>query len=309
MALGALLHNIPPTEYVLYEFDRPELRADAAEYLYWMDSPALLWMNRQRGADNRDVQDKARFALLCADHGLPHVATLAEFRGGLQVYGSPVEALEETQLWVKPVDLNGSRGNVGWTREGDVYTNDAGTTLTREQWIAYLRGGKHIVQQRLRNHPDLEPVTNGALAGIRLNTVVDRSGKAEVLGAAIGLPCGAHTTTTGGVGGAIDAATGEILRTFHTVLDVSKGHPDTGVAIVGRHVPLFREALDLALRAHSGAFSRFASLGWDVVIVPEGPLLLETNSGWGALGQQMFFGPLGKTALTRIVREELERLR
>jgi hypothetical protein len=306
MALAALLHNIPPTEYVNYEFDRVDARVQAADYLYWMDSPALLWMNRQREADNRDVQDKGRFALLCEKHGLSHVPTLAEFRDGRQISGEPISQMQETHLWVKPIDLNGSRGALGWVRDGDVYRSNAGSDLTQGQWLDYLCADKHIVQRWLRNHPALEPITNGTLAGIRLNIVLDRNGNADLLGATIGLPCGLNATSTTIVGAAIDPDTGEIIRTFHPFIDGSKGHPNTREPIVGRYVPLFREAVNLALRAHREAFPRFASLGWDVVIVPEGPVLLETNSGWSAIAQQVFFGPLGKTALARVAREELD---
>ena len=44
-----------------------------------------------------------------------------------------------------------------------------------------------------------------------------------------------------------------------------------------------------------------------MVVTPRGPVLLETNSGWGTMGQQMHFGPLGRGPLGRVAEEELER--
>jgi hypothetical protein len=57
----------------------------------------------------------------------------------------------------------------------------------------------------------------------------------------------------------------------------------------------------LAQRAHAIAFARFPFLGWDIALTAKGPVLLETNSGWGALFHQMLDGPLGHTAFPRLI--------
>ena len=41
------------------------------------------------------------------------------------------------------------------------------------------------------------------------------------------------------------------------------------------------------------------SLGWDIVITPQGPLVLEANANWGADIMQMGWGGLGKTEIGR----------
>ncbi len=71
--------------------------------------------------------------------------------------------------------------------------------------------------------------------------------------------------------------------------------------IAGIVLPYWHESVDLVRRAHAGAFSRFAFLGWDVALTKDGPLLLETNSGWGAVFHQMRDGPLGHTSFSRLV--------
>ena len=81
----ALTRNIPPLEYKLYRLHEPAGRAEMHQYLYWTDLSSLAALNARRGADNRDVQDKHRFAAICARHGLPHVETLAVFDRGRQI--------------------------------------------------------------------------------------------------------------------------------------------------------------------------------------------------------------------------------
>ena len=66
-------------------------------------------------------------------------------------------------------------------------------------------------------------------------------------------------------------------------------HPDTGVAFLGRRVPFFEEAKELACRLH-----RFIpgvhSVGWDIGITSNGPVFIEGNDEWGV---QTIQGPHG----------------
>jgi hypothetical protein len=70
-------------------------------------------------------------------------------------------------------------------------------------------------------------------------------------------------------------------------------HPVTGARVKGFRLPDWHRALDLTLRAHR-VFYDFPSIGWDVALTPEGPVLVEANYNWNAVTTQQASGrPLG----------------
>ncbi len=305
----ALLRNVPPVEYALYNFQDAARRASSGDYLYWTDTPALQRLNRLRGAANEDVQDKARFAALCQEAHLPHVAILAEIKEGRQVSGMPLDALPGPELWVKPTAGSAAAGASRWSVEGQETYRSGAEVLSREKWEARLLTIDCIVQERITNHPGLRAISNGAAVVLRLTTVADRAGAVTLIGAGAGLPYGSQESTTGGVACTLSLDSGSIVSALGHRNQPLPEHPDTGQPLHGFVIPLWQQCCALVLRAHREAFARFATLGWDVVITPEGPLLLEANSGWNPIGLQYHFGPVGRSAIGAIIADELELAR
>jgi len=82
-------------------------------------------------------------------------------------------------------------------------------------------------------------------------------------------------------------------------------HPDSGAPIAGFVIPRFQETLEVALAAQS-AFPEVPSVGWDVAITDDGPLLLEANLNWGIdIVQIVGRGPLGDTKYPELYFEHL----
>jgi Sugar-transfer associated ATP-grasp len=276
------------------------------QYLYWIDLPALGALNARRGANGNDVQDKHRFATICASFGLPHVETLAAFERGQQIVPDAPFMPDRSLLFVKGLRASQSQGAERWTREGNLYRDTKGSVVPADRLHEVLRRHDCIVQHCLANHDALAPRTNGALATLRLVTGIGGAGAAELVYAMLVLPRGPFTTTTGGIICALTPDTGTIRRAF----DLSTGtevpvHPDTNAPLLGFKLPFHGESIALVQRAHALAFSRFAFLGWDVAITDDGAVLLETNSGWGALHHQILDGPIGHTVFGRLVAEHV----
>ena len=76
-----------------------------------------------------------------------------------------------------------------------------------------------------------------------------------------------------------------------------KVHPDSGHPIEGLTLPFWKAALDLAVNAHR-EFQEMPSVGWDVAITEDGPVLVEGNPVWGVdLAQITHQRPLSDTAV------------
>jgi hypothetical protein len=301
----ALRDNVPPLEYRLYGFSDPAKRALAADYLYWMEAPALAALNARRGADGVDVQDKARFAEICNAHALPCVPTLAAYAHGRQISPAATFTPGQPDLWVKDLLGSQSSGAERWRRAGQVYMGAGDRSVAPADLVAEWRRRSCIVQPRLGNHPALMQFTNGALAVLRIVTGLHPTGTAELVAAMLLLPQGSRLTSSGGICCGLDRETGRIGRAISLSGEEVAVHPDTGRKLPGTIVPGWAESLALARRAHATAFSRFVFLGWDIVPAEGGPLLLETNAGWGALHHQMLDGPLGRTPFAAIAAQYL----
>jgi hypothetical protein len=297
----ALRYSIPPLEYALYRFNDPARRMDLHEYVYWNDLPGLVALNASAGADNRDVQDKDRFASICAAHHLPHIETLAAFQGGRQTRPADPFVPIAPLLWSKARHLKGGAGGMKWVREDESYRDSADRRVPAVQFADALRLHDCIVQPFIDNHPDVACLSNGALASLRIVTGMNPGGKAEYVASLLALPHSARATSVGGIVCSIAPESGRIRRAAVVGGEPLERHPDTGARIIDVSLPFWRESIALVLRAHAAAFARFPFLGWDIALTANGPLLLETNSGWGALFHQMLDGPLGHTAFSRLV--------
>jgi hypothetical protein len=148
-----------------------------------------------------------------------------------------------------------------------------------------------IVQERLRNHPDLSRIVpSQALNTIRLVVFQPLSGPPEVSQAVIRLGLGGAVIDNFGDGSdgngycEIDPETGRLgpLRMagpdgigFVESADI----PGTGARIEGVRLPMWDEAKALAFSAMP-YFLPNRTIGWDVAITDDGPVIVEANREW-----------------------------
>lgn len=279
---------LPPWYYIFELYRRPE-GSHARSYAYRAESKGgVLSMLKDRRRSASVLSNKAAFAEKCALNGIAAIPLLAIARGGkLDWVGNSSELAVD--WFVKPIDGKGGRGIERWDYAGDDrFRSSNGDLVHRDQLLRRIAAGSHkkprLLQPRMVNHPDLQDLSNGALATIRALTCLNEAGDPELLGAVLRMAVGGNHVVdnfhAGGIAAAIDPQTGVLGPASNLGADARLGwldaHPDSGAAIRGRPVPQWDQLAPFVERAHR-VFSERVLIGWDVAMTPEGPVLVEAN--------------------------------
>lgn len=147
-----------------------------------------------------------------------------------------------------------------------------------------------IIERGLKQHPDQEALFPHSINTLRVLTMVDLDSQSEpfIAMAVQRIGCDrsapADNWTRGGLSARIDLRTGRLSRATRLPDEDRKdwfdNHPDTGARITGQKVPYWDEVYDLVMHcARSLSFMEY--IGWDIVIGPDGPMVLEANINTG----------------------------
>ena len=298
---AALQRNIPPQVGALYEWFLQLKATELADVLLPLDLRVLQQLSLERGAVFESIQNKAKFEQICRAHNLSCVPTIAVFDGGTSNGEDALRAWTQA-LFVKALTGNRGVGAELWRFDGLNFTSSRGLERGIDELIAWLRPQNCIVQPALEDHTRLKAMGTVALSNIRVITTKGPSIQATPIAASISLAVEAGALTGHeGFHCGIDLDKGTITKTLTPVEEDVRLKQD----VIGLALPEWSECVSLVRRAHDEAFPAFATLGWDVALTEEGPLLLEANLNWGMLGHQRLGGPLGRTALAAVIDELL----
>ena len=149
-----------------------------------------------------------------------------------------------------------------------------------------------ILQPRLRNHPVLRALypPDAPLSTLRVTTTLNPTTQLpEVTRCAMRMGRAGSlvdNTARGGIWSNVNLQDGTLTAgvkrtTFGKYKDGKalrhEVHPDTGKRFVGLRVPWFEEGKALALEAHQKLAPDALTLGWDIALWEERPVLLEVN--------------------------------
>ena len=162
-----------------------------------------------------------------------------------------------------------------------------------------------VVQKCLRNHPVIDTIYPHSINTIRLVTIKNpKTGSVEPMAAVLRIGAHGNLVDNWAMGGlsvkvypdGTLAEEGFYKPGYGTK---TKIHPDTNVAFDKIKLPFYDECIDLCIKFHQ----RLAihSIGWDVAITPEGPVIIEGNDNWEISLMQVSCGPL-KAKFTNTLR-------
>lgn len=161
-----------------------------------------------------------------------------------------------------------------------------GKASSPQELLAVLGYGKYLLQNTLVQHPRISAIYPKAVNTIRLETIYDkRNNKIEILPPLLRVGVGNNNVDNWAAGGlaiGIDASTGTLSKYgFYKPGFGTKAtsHPTTKVKFEGYEIPYMQEAISLAKRFHT-YLSDIHSIGWDIAITENGPLIIEGNDNW-----------------------------
>jgi hypothetical protein len=281
--------GLMPPWYYIFELYRPGAMKHARGYLTRAQTKHAIYakLAKVRGSTS-PLGDKECFARFCAVRQVSALPVLLSAREG-ELPGAV--DLPRADLFVKPVHGRGGKGAERWDHLGDgMYRMKGGESLSAEQFMERLRRMSrlqpYLVQERALNHPAMRDLSNGALNTIRLLSCLDEHDQPEIMGAVLRIAVGDNETVdnvhAGGLAAAIGLDDGRLgpatdLGAYAQLGWVDR-HPQTGAAIAGRVLPMWREVRELACKAHL-AFRDRVVIGWDIAIMADRPRLVEGNSG------------------------------
>ncbi|HEY8350908.1 MAG TPA: sugar-transfer associated ATP-grasp domain-containing protein [Sphingomonadales bacterium] len=224
-------------------------------------------------------------------------------------------------FFVKPAIGMLGRGAAAFERAGDRIlfgpgTDDAGKALTIAEfhdWLAaraaelyrdpgsfdpYLKltrpTRKILIEERLFAHPDLAAFTGSRnLSCVRAITFVDDKMNVRIISTSMkviasdSITDNFHKGKSGNFWTQIDRESGHFITAFGPIGpqgDYTRitHHPRSGMAFRDFRIPHWEATLKLAMDA-ALAFMPHPSVGWDIGITDEGPVIVEGNTRWTIL--------------------------
>lgn len=147
-----------------------------------------------------------------------------------------------------------------------------------------------IIEAGIIQHPKMNELYPHSVNTIRALTIpdVEKNEEPYIALAVQRIGCDrsqpSDNWSRGGLSARVDLETGILSRATRLpdedVKEWFDSHPDTGAPITGVQLPLWEETREMILRA-AREVSFLEYIGWDIVIGPDGPLVLEANINTG----------------------------
>ena len=197
-----------------------------------------------------------------------------------------LERDNRTHYFCKLKDGNQGRGHVVID-----YLNGKFYKEGKEQTDAeiYKELDNHTIEPRIIQHPVLNEMYEHAVSNVRLITL-SHEGEVFLYAQAILVGSRGGRVSNLGFGGIIIGVDSNGVMKGSGIYKSSAGfgatrqHPDSGIIFDGFQIPMWQEAVGLALRGHA-ALRDIQSIGWDIAITPQGPIVIEANDEWGTMTQ------------------------
>lgn len=312
--LARFVYNMGPRWYSLYSLDRIEISQWANFLLNERFKQNLRKLNGKKGREI--VRDKLKFYGHCLEADLETIPVYCVIGADCLERASHFAYISEDawvefslsfpgRLFVKLITGSGGIDAMSIYRAGGSWMCE-GTLMTHRELFSFLRQrlrGREgwIVQPVIENHQAMRKIMGeNALSTVRMVTVQEENrirGAVNVLRIPVGRNLadnfehgcsGNLVAPVNPESGVLGVATSSRSASWPVMGKVTR-HPDTQEMIEGFEIPFWKEAKELVLRAHA-TLSDMKSIGWDIAITDDGPLIVEANGQYDIDLLQVAYG-------------------
>ena len=284
-------------EFPLYYFGRFFYRKGAQNPKNFMNTGEyntivkhMVIEHEKTAAISNIMDNKLMFYLHCKTYGIPTPEVLSYNFENKFYYKNQLTQLHtsndlkdflnilfkdtnQATLFLKPFDANSGKGAM------KIHQNNLNMDLL---WDT-LSNKNYIHQNVVVQHPQINKIYAKSINTLRLETFTDKKGGFNFLGRYMRFGSGGSHVDNVNQGGFyvnIDFENESLVKYAETNLvlgaKILDKHPDTDTPFENFKIPFFKEAIELVKKA-SLYFPTYIQ-AWDVVITPEGPILLEGNN-------------------------------
>lgn len=275
---SALKYGISFHEYYYYGFyNKPNnLRAEYASMGFMYK-----YQKKMNPPDKRKMlSDKNQFDKAFAE--FMHRDMMNPIDGTIDEISKFIEGREK-------VVLKSSQGGGGkYIKIFNLKQENVNAQMLKDEAVAHHYD---IMEEFVQQHDDLQRLSPNSLNTVRFITQLKNDGSVDIVGASLrmGILKNTDNLSSGGITCKIDVETGKLDSkgyAFDITQPLCDVHPVSGIALIGFQVPHWDKVKAMCIQAAS-KYDDNKSVGWDVAIKKDGPLLIEGNHDWGARVWQM----------------------
>jgi len=141
-----------------------------------------------------------------------------------------------------------------------------------------------LIEEQLYNHKEIKKLSKKSLNTVRVMTCKSKTDSIVPFAAALRYSNSdsiIDNWSAGGFASPIDINTGRVGTPFKKG---TKIHPDLKRQKTTKYpiimiIPFWNDILDISVKAHK-IFSKMRSIGWDIAITEDGPVIVEGNDDW-----------------------------
>ncbi len=302
--------NISPSEYYFYQFYKGDKTWEEKERYVCLDG-SLYWpydLNRLKY--NVTFTNKYVQKHLLTGFGLPTPKLITTI-GHLFEIKTPQEMRDflsscRRDIVCKPVSSMGGHDVLVLDRREEGYFMGGEEYSPEKIWqrmAPHMKKGI-LVEEKVSNNDQLHALYPYSLNCFRVVTIKPQNQACKILTWGLKLGRGKSVVDNVGAGGIyimLDENGRSLIACPKGYEEEFTHHPDTGVPLVGIQIQGCEAIRALALEA-SRKFGFLGTIGWDIGMTEEGPVIIEGNNLWGPMDQKVKGGYLTEDVIRGLRR-------